>query len=734
MTKRFPLFTQHDSMDCGPTCIRMIAKSYGKNYSLEYLKRRSYFTREGVSLAGISEAAETIGFRTLAVKTTLENLAKEAPLPCIVHWQQQHFVVVYKIDKKKVWIADPVGQRITLSHDEFLRSWAFMTDRDEKLGIVLLFETTPDFYSRERDEQTSQKKRITHLFSYFHQYKSFIWQLILGLLAGSLVQLSLPFLTQAVVDVGINTQNLNFIYIILAAQLMLVFSRTAVDFIRRWILLHLSTRVNIGMISDFLIKIMLAPLSFFDSRMIGDILQRIGDHTRIQNFLSSSSLNILFSFFNLLVFGAILLFYDISIFLIFFIGSAIYFLYVIQFLKKREELDYKLFNQQSTNQSTLIQLITGIAEIKLNGAEKTKRWEWERIQAKLFKVKVASTSLQQWQESGSVFINELKNIVVTILAAKAVIDGEMTLGMMLAVQYIIGQLNAPINDIILFLREWQDAKISLERVGQVYEQENEETQHADYSLILPAHRSIKVKNLSFRYDGGRGDLALDDVSFDIPEGKVTAIVGMSGSGKTTLLKLLLKFYQPTAGKITVGGMDLQAIHSKRWRSLCGAVMQDGFIFSDTIASNIAVGEDIEYHDQQRLKKVSELANISSFVEELPLGFNTKIGQEGIGMSQGQQQRLLIARAIYKEPEFLFFDEATSSLDANNETEIMRNLEQVFAGRTVLVIAHRLSTVKNADQIIVMDKGSIVELGNHHSLIRQQGNYYYLVKNQLELDK
>jgi len=491
--------------------------------------------------------------------------------------------------------------------------------------------------------------------------------------------------------------------------------------------LHLSTRINIAMVSDFLIKIMLVPISFFSSRSVGDVLQRISDHTRIQSFLSTSSLNILFSSFNLIVFGCILLFYNITIFLVFFGGSALYFLYVIQFLKKREELDYKLFNQQSANQSTLIQLIAGISEIKLNGAERTKRWEWERVQAKLFKISVASMQLLQFQQSGSFLINEIKNIIITILAAQAVINGEMTLGMMLAVQYIIGQLNGPVNEAT---RSWQDARISLERIGEVYNQENEERGGPDYQLVLPQERTIRIQNIFFHYEGEQDDPILKDISFEMPEGKVTALVGVSGSGKTTLMKLLLKFYNPSKGTIHMGKSDLKNIHSMRWREMCGAVMQEGYIFSDTIARNIALGD--ENIDQQRLWNSVKLANIAEHIESLPLGFNTKIGSEGIGLSQGQKQRILIARAIYRNPEFLFFDEATSSLDANNERQIMENLEEVFKGRTVLVIAHRLSTVKNADQILVMDKGRIIERGTHASLVALKGHYFHLVKNQLEL--
>jgi ATP-binding cassette subfamily B protein len=550
---------------------------------------------------------------------------------------------------------------------------------------------------------------------------------------GSLIQLIIPFLTQSIVDVGINTRNVNFIYLILAGQLMLFFSRMAVDFIRRWILLHLSTRINIAIISDFLIKLLKLPLSFFDGKMVGDLLQRIEDHSRIERFLSSSSLNILFSFFNLLVFGVVLAVYNLAIFFVFFIFSGVYVVYVLLFMKKRAELDYKRFSQLSGNQSNLIQMIYGMPEIKINNCETQKRWEWERIQAKIFRLNVAGMKLQQYQDAGNFFINELKNILITFMAAMAVIDGQMTLGMMLAVQYIIGSLNAPINDFISFTRDWQDARISLDRIGEIHALENEEDEIKDDWQrvdVMPESGTLIIKNLSFQYEGPHSPKVLDDLDLIIPEGKITAIVGTSGSGKTTLMKLLLKFYKPTQGEIQLGGTNLQHIKSNEWRKRCGVVMQDGYIFSDTIARNIALSE--ETIDRKKLLHAVKVANIKEHIESLPLGFNTKVGANGSGLSQGQKQRLLIARAVYKDPEFIFFDEATSALDANNEKVIMENMDEFFNGKTVLVIAHRLSTVKNADQIVVLEKGKIVEVGTHEGLSTAKGTYYELVKNQLEL--
>jgi ATP-binding cassette subfamily B protein len=568
------------------------------------------------------------------------------------------------------------------------------------------------------------------LFSYIRPYRRFIVQLFVGLLVGSILQLIFPFLTQSIVDKGINARNLDFVYLVLIAQLMLFVSQTSVEFIRSWIFLHISTRVNISLISDFLIKLLKLPIGFFDSKMIGDIMQRIGDHGRIENFLTSASLNILFSMINLVIFGVVLAIYDMTIFLVFFLASLFYVAWVVVFMKKRRELDFKRFAQLSDNQSNLIQLITGIQEIKLNNCEKQKRWGWERIQAKLFRVNVKSLSLGQYQQSGALFINQLKNIFISFYAAKGVIDGDMTLGMMMAVQYIIGQLNSPIEQLIGFMHALQDAKISLERLSEIHQKDDEERPSGEQISDLPVGLPLVVRDLSFHYEGPHSERVLHEINLTIPAHKVTAIVGMSGSGKTTLIKLFLGFYPPTKGEIRVGDYPLGSISQRAWRQRCGVVMQDGFIFSDTISRNIAVSD--ESIDRERLQKAVQVANIGDLIESLPLGYNTKIGMEGHGLSQGQKQRILIARAVYKNPDYLFFDEATNALDANNERVIMENLGQFFAGRTVVVVAHRLSTVRDADQIVVLEKGQVVELGTHTELTAKRGAYYQLVKNQLEL--
>jgi ATP-binding cassette subfamily B protein len=685
-----------------------------------------------VSLLGISRAAESIGFRTKGVKITFEQLVKDVPLPAIVHWNQSHFVVVYKISGKKgneiIHVSDPGGGLVKFPREEFIQCWASTSEEGTKRGISLLLETTPDFYSA-HDEKPN-KKSFSFLFSYLRPFRKLIVQLILGLILGSLLQLVFPFLTQSVVDKGIGNRNIGFIYLVLIAQLVLTLSRVSVEFIRGWILLHLGTRINISLISDFLIKLMRLPMGYFDSKMLGDLIQRIGDNKRIESFLTSTTLNVMFSLVNLIIFGIVILYYNLTIFSIFLVGSIIYTLWVWLFMKRREELDYRRFAQMAANQSNVIQLIQGMQEIKLNGCEQQKRWEWERIQEKLFRVSVKGLALSQYQQSGAVLINEVKNIFITVIAAKSVVDGNMTLGMMLAVQYIIGQLNGPIEQLISFFNLTQDAKISLDRLGEVHLRNDEEDPNDAKMNAIPEGKNIEINNLSFRYDEPESGLVLQDINITIEAGKQTAIVGTSGSGKTTLIKLLLGFYPPVKGEIRIGENNLDGFSISRWRELCGVVMQDGFIFSDTIANNIA--PKVEGIDKQRLLHAVNVANISDFIETLPLGFNTKIGSEGHGLSQGQRQRILIARAVYKNPRTIFLDEATNALDANNEKVILENLQEFFKGRTVIVVAHRLSTVKNADRIIVLERGRVVEEGTHHELSELKGAYYTLVKNQLEL--
>ncbi|WP_373747901.1 peptidase domain-containing ABC transporter [Kaistella sp.] len=726
---KFPFYKQPDNKDCGPTCLRIISKFYGKTIPLQQIRNLSETTREGSSLLGLSDAAENLGFRSLGVQIDFKTLVEDVPLPCIVHWNKQHFVVVYKIDKiGNIYISDPSYGLITYTREEFIKFWiGENANENTEEGIVLILETTPAFFQTEFDDQES-KASFSFLSRYLFKYKSLVFQLAIGLLAGSLMSLILPFLTQSIVDVGIQNQDLNFIYLVLIAQVMLFLGKMGIEVIRSWILLHLSTRINISIISDFFIKLMKLPISFFDTRMTGDIMQRINDHHRIEQLLTNSSLNTLFSLVNLIIFSIVLLFYDYRLFLVYIIGAVLYVLWITFFLKKRKELDYKRFSQVSQEQSKVIELINGMQEIKMHNAEKQKRWGWEFLQVKLFKIQIKSLSLEQWQSVGGNFINQIKDILVSFLSAKLVLEGNLTLGMMLSVQYIIGQLNSPLMQLIDFIKQTQDAKISLERLGEIHDKEDEENADEQYTSEIP-QQDIEVRNLSFRYIGSDA-FVFENLNLSIPYQKTTAIVGASGSGKTTLLKLLMKFYEPNEGEIKLGNTNLKNISPRTWRDHCGVVMQEGYVFNDTIAQNIAVGED--YIDKIKLRKAVEIANIKDFVEGLPLSYNTKIGNEGVGVSGGQRQRLFIARAVYKSPEYIFFDEATSALDANNEKVIMENLEKFFKGKTAIVIAHRLSTVKHADKIVVLDRGKVVEEGSHSELVAKKGEYYRLVKNQLEL--
>lgn len=716
-------------MQCGIACLQMICSYYHKEYTLERLANCCFATTEGVSLLGISEAARKLGLNTTCGRMTIGQLA-QVPLPCILHWNQNHFVVLYKIRRGKTfYIADPGKGKIRYTKEEFKSHWISTTSQGEEKGVAMFLEPTAEF-GKLKGEEAEGIHSFRFLMGYLKQYRRYFVQIALGLLVGSLLQLILPFLTQAIVDLGIKHRDIQLIWLILLGELMIVIGRTSTDFIRRWLLLHISMRINISLVSDFFIKLLKLPMSFFDTKLMGDLLQRMNDHSRVQSFLTNQTLSVMFTTLSFLIFGIILAYYNLSIFAVFLAGSALYGIWIATFLRRRKVLDYELFEKQAINQNKTYQFITSMQEIKLQDCERRRRWEWEDVQADLFGVQMKSLKLQQTQEAGSIFINEVKNIVITVLAATAVIHGQMTLGMMLAVQYIIGQLNSPVEQLMSFIYSLQDVKISLERINEVHAAKNEESGKDTKEGFPSEDRSIGIEGIGFKYDPHALRNTLEGISFHIPAGKVTAIVGASGSGKTTLVKLMLGYYPVMKGRITIGGEDINGYNLKWWRRQCGVVMQDGVIFSESIARNIAV-DDGEV-DVDRLEQAARIANIHDYVMSLPLKYNTLIGRDGVGLSQGQKQRILIARAVYKNPSFIFLDEATNALDAKNERAIVENLDKFYQGRTVIVVAHRLSTVKNADQIVVLDAGKVVETGNHASLIEKQGAYYNLVKNQLEL--
>lgn len=726
----FPFFQQHDVNDCGPSCLKMISKYYGRTLSLSSLRNKSFISKDGVSLLGISEAAESVGFRSEGLRISFNQLRSDVLLPCIVHWKQQHFVVVYKITKAKVFVADPAYGLITYSHKDFLKSWGSSQKENVILGICLQVVPTPDFF--QQPDEKLNKSNFGLIFAYLREFKPLIFQLLIGMTVGVTLQVIMPFLFRVIVDKGIIIPNLNLINTIFFAQIVLVGSRFLIGFFRNWILLHIGSKINIYLISDFLIKLMKLPLSYFDTKTTGDFLQRIGDHKRIERFLSNTVLNLVYSTVTIVVLSIVLMSFSLKLFVVFFIGVILYISWALIFMKKRRTLDNKKFAQLSENQNSIIEIIQGMPDIKLNNSEKKKRWEWENIQAKIFRISVSGLALQEKQRTGALFFNEFKDIVVLFLAAKMVLstDSSLTLGGMLAISYILGQLSGPLNEVISFFHNTQDAKISLERMSDVHENENEVIGDKLYIDSIPTGEDIHIRNLSFQYEGPHSPYVLKDININIPSNKTTAIVGTSGSGKTTLIKLLLRFYKPVQGEIRLGDYSFENINPDTWRKKCGVVMQEGFIFSDTIAGNIALsGENI---DVDKLYNACKLSNVDEIISKLPLGINTKIGKSGLGLSQGQKQRILIARAIYKEPEIIFFDEATNSLDAKNERVILENMNSFFENRTVIVVAHRLSTVKNADQIIVLDEGKLVEKGTHKELTKLKGYYYTLVQNQLEL--
>ncbi len=719
-------------MDCGPTCLRMIAKYYGKHYSAESLRLSNIYSKEGVSMLGLCEAGEQLGFKTTGVAMSIDELLSQVTTPAILHWRSSHFVVFVPFNQgeelsDRIQIIDPESGRRIISRSELMESWISKKGEGGETGMALLLEPTILFYEKADEKDFSINFRF--LFKYLRNVRWPLLQVFVALLVSSLLQLIFPVLMQGLVDTGVRTKNLDFITMILIGQMVLIFSRTIIDFIRTRLLLVVSSVINLSLLSDFWIKVTKLPISYFDTYHTGDIMQRVSDNKQLQSFITSSALNTLFSIFNFVIFSFTLLKYNSLLFIIFCVGSMLNFLWVNVFLRFRRKLNYENFHLSAQENNSTLQLVQGMQEIKLHNAERIKRWEWEGIQASLYKLNLRRLTINQLQQTGALFISQGKDVVITFIVARLVVQGELTFGAMLAIQYIIGQLGNPIEQLIAFVQSGQDAKISLERLNDIHKMNDEETSNHLYLGPQAPAMNIVFRHFTFAYAGASDIPVLRNISFEIEAGKTTAIVGASGSGKTTILKLLLQFYNNYRGELQVGDMPLKDIAPSYWRSQCGAVLQTGYIFDDSIRQNICLGH--ETIDHQRLLHACRMANILDFIESLPNAFDTRLGTNGATISQGQKQRILIAREVYKDPQYIFFDEATNSLDAHNETEIVSNLQQYFVGKTVVIVAHRLSTVRHADKIIVLDKGRIVEQGTHESLKEQGGAYFELIKNQFD---
>ena len=733
MLKNFPLDKQLDMMDCGPASLKMISKYYGKYYSLQYLRDLCGNTREGVSLAGISHGAEVIGLRSLAAHCSTQDLIDKVPLPIIIHWDNSHFVVLYDIKEKlnnkaNFYVADPARGYVTYDKNEFEDKW-IKRNENKTSGIALILEPQADFKQRQAGEKAERGRNLENIMGYFLPYKKSFLYLGIVMLLITAMQAVLPFISKAVIDVGIQTQDVSFINIVLIANLALIVSITLSSAVRDWILQHMSSRINIALISDYLIKLMKLPVSFFENKMLGDILQRANDHERIRSFILNNSLNLVFSSLTFAIFGVVLLIFNKIIFWIFLFGSILYILWVMCFLKLRKKLDWDYFELNAKNQSYWVETIGAIQDIKINNYEQTKRWKWEGIQARLFKVNLRMLGINNVQNLGASFIDSVKNLLITFFCAKAVIAGEITFGVMISTQFIIGMLNGPVQQLISFMVGFQFAQISFMRLNEVQTLKDEDEDTGNNDMELTGDKSLVLNNVSFQYSAV-SPLILKNINLIIPEGKVTAIVGDSGSGKSTLLKLLLRIYKPSYGEILIGGMNINNIGLRQWREKCGAVMQDGKIFNDTILNNIILND--EKPDNNKLRNAVAAANIGYEIEQLPLSYQTKVGENGRALSGGQKQRVLIARALYKNPDILFFDEATNALDTINEQKITAALDEVFHGKTVIVVAHRLSTIRKSDQIVVMRDGQIVEVGDHEALMQRRGRYFQLVESQSEI--
>lgn len=720
---------QTDSMDCGAACLCMIARHYGKNYSLEFFRKNAFIGKEGISMLGLSMAAEKAGMHSLCAKISIEQLANEIILPCILHWDNKHYVICHKVSGKKnltFHICDPAFGCMKVCQKELYRHWISGKFEGEEVGVAMQIEPGINFHNK-GIKKAPHKFSMKYFLKYIMPHK---WS-ILQLLLGALVLISLgyisPFISQAIVDIGILKKDLAFIILMVIAQIIINTSKTIIIFFQSWISLRMNTIINVNLVSNYLNKLSQMPMSFFESKTMGDILQRIGDHDRIKSFLMNDTINVIFSITTFIAFVVVLGIYNIHILSIFLLGNAVYVTWVLSFMKYRKELDNKAFHESALLQNNMVQFIQGMQEIKLNCIEREKCWEWEHLQARLYKISRKAMLLGQIQSAGSLIFSSTTGVVLSYITAQKVVTGEMTLGMMTSLSFILGQVAAPIGSFIGFAQRYQDAKISLERLADIHSQDDEHKEYEEKKSILPKDKNIILNKVSFSYSGNINNLVLKNISIQIPQNKITAIVGKSGCGKTTLIKLLQGLYKPLSGEIMIGDTVLENINKYVWRNHIGAVMQDGYIFSDSISKNITLHNEV---DIQKLESVLKAVNLNDFIQSLPHGYDTKIGNDGMQLSQGQRQRILLARILYRKPQVVFLDEATNALDTQNEFYIMNNIRELLYNHTIIIVAHRLSTIKKADNIIVIDNGEVIEQGTHERLLEQKGTYFQLINTQL----
>ncbi|MEE1298103.1 MAG: peptidase domain-containing ABC transporter [Muribaculaceae bacterium] len=716
-------FRQLEHSDCGITCIRIIAYFYGVDIPLKFLRSICDISRVGISIRDILSATKKIGFEANAVKVSAEDILK-MPLPAILYWENKHYIVLYKIKNNKFYIADPGRGKLILDNEEFLNSWLY----GNSMGLAIVLAPKEEFYNIDFGIKDSSESGLFKLAkkSISKHLKRFIAVIVLSIVV-MLADMITPLIFQSTIDEGIEGKDINLVWVLCLSQFLIFIGYSLSDNVINIILTKTGLKVSIDMMNEYLSKLISFPISFFDRKVNSDFIQKIEDQNRIKNFLIDFPSSAFLTGINIVVFSAMLIYYNYIIFLILLAATFLGFLWTKTFLQKRENIDYSYFYYSSNNRNNIYELINGMQEIKINNAHNIRIAKWKETQLKINELSFKTVLLKMLVNGGNSVLSRIKDIIITGACATLVIKGNMSVGEMMTISYITGRLSSPFSYILNSLNTMQDATMSYERIDEIINKPlDNKSKYKEHDNI----QSIIFSNVSFKYPGSYSPYVLKDINITIPQGKVTAIVGCSGSGKSTLLKLMLGFYIPQKGDIYAGKYNMSDIDTDNWISRCGVVMQNGFIFSGTILENIALSDSKP--DINRVKYVTNLACINEFIDTLPMGYHTKIGVTGVELSGGQKQRILIARAVYKNPSFIFLDEATNALDAKNERVIVENLNEFYKGRTVVIVAHRLSTVKNADNIIVLEGGRVAETGNHESLIAQRGAYFNLVRNQLEL--